>query len=932
MKKIILILFLISMVAGTVFALSGTYTENLYFYLPGYGSYGTNEFDEYETYMQVADTQIEANKVMGEASVDTSGAPVQYDIARFTDADTIEGRSYAELKADLDLEIGTDVEAHDDGLLSIAGLTTAANKSIYTTALDTYAVYDLTAFARTILDDADASAVRTTIDALQDVANAIDSDHYTDSSIDHEHLAPDVISGMADVTSADVDYILIWDATDSALKKCDMAEVRGGGGATAWDDIGNPDANDEIDFGAFVIELNVENFQIGDGGANYVDFNGGNMTFAGTADIDLPNNSVDSGDLNFNFATSSSEGGEATTFNCTDNENEALACPLIFVDGATGAQGAETDGDITYNPSTGTLTVIALDLTTALPDTEVANDITVDSATSYVKSEIRLITSDANPDTTGEIKHDSTVAGFLGGAIRWFDNDSIRIIVDLETDPVDGDDDKVVAWDSAADGWYMKTDATGAGGSAITFDIGDDGGNDSVDVNEIATTGDTNSIFTEPSADKILIALANNWPGADLATNFTCTDNESEALACPIVFVDGATGTQGAETDDTDFTYNPSTGTLKVTALDLTTVLPDAEVANNITIDLATLATTITVTDNEATNENNPICFVAGADPDGGSLGIETDGDLHYNPSTGLLTATGFAGALTGNVTGNATGLVSTSNADITIQPNGTGDTIIYAPSDVVTTKTAVATLTIAEAGTVLVSCAATPYTITLPTASGHTGLRYHFIKTDANYFLITLDGDGAETFNYESSTGAPVATYARLNTYCAEVTIISDGTNWQVINEAMGQVPECRVYPSASQEIANATWTVLSLNTEVYDMGNNFNTGTYTYTFPIAGRYVVMAFTITADANMVADKKYSIRVYKNGNTGDASHVIHAALAKGVSDEVSYVSSYSANDYIVLQYRHDAGAGVDNITVGSGTVNTSLIVRLLSKD
>ena len=41
------------------------------------------------------------------------------------------------------------------------------------------------------------------------------------------------------------------------------------GGNTAWDDIGNPDANDEIDFGAYETELNVENFRIGDGGSNY---------------------------------------------------------------------------------------------------------------------------------------------------------------------------------------------------------------------------------------------------------------------------------------------------------------------------------------------------------------------------------------------------------------------------------------------------------------------------------------------------------------------------------------------------------------------------------------------------------------------------------------------------------------------------------------
>jgi hypothetical protein len=61
------------------------------------------------------------------------------------------------------LIIGTDVQAYDAGLQSIAGLTTAADKMIYTTALDTYAVADLTAAGRALLDDADASAQRTTL-------------------------------------------------------------------------------------------------------------------------------------------------------------------------------------------------------------------------------------------------------------------------------------------------------------------------------------------------------------------------------------------------------------------------------------------------------------------------------------------------------------------------------------------------------------------------------------------------------------------------------------------------------------------------------------------------------------------------------------------------------------------------------------------------
>ena len=51
----------------------------------------------------------------------------------------------------------------------------------------------------------------------------------------------------------------------------------------------------------------------------------------------------------------------------------------------------------------------------------------------------------------------------------------------------------------------------------------------------------------------------------------------------------------------------------------------------------AAVATTVTVTDNEDTNENNVLTFVAGADADGGNVGLESDGNLNYNPSTGTL-------------------------------------------------------------------------------------------------------------------------------------------------------------------------------------------------------------------------------------------------------------------------------------------------------
>lgn len=81
--------------------------------------------------------------------------------------------SQAKGREALGVGIGTDVQAYDATLTSIAALGTAADKIAYTTGVDTWAETALTSFGRSLIDDVDASAGRTTLGAAASASPTI---------------------------------------------------------------------------------------------------------------------------------------------------------------------------------------------------------------------------------------------------------------------------------------------------------------------------------------------------------------------------------------------------------------------------------------------------------------------------------------------------------------------------------------------------------------------------------------------------------------------------------------------------------------------------------------------------------------------------------------------------------------------------------------
>ena len=235
------------------------------------------------------------------------------------------------------------------------------------------------------------------------------------------------------------------------------------------------------------------------------------------------------------------------------------------------------------------------------------------------------------------------------------------------------------------------------------------------------------------TADSSVSNVGLAWKATGTPTTITVADTTD--TTCFVGLWESATGDIGPKSD-AGITYNAGTGALTATAF--AGPLTGAVTGNAST---ATNSTTVTVADTTDTT-----CSVALFESATGSLGAKTDAGATYNAGTGVLTATGFSGPLTGNVTGNASGtaLTVTQAAQTAITSVGTLTSLavsggIVAPIQIPTAKTASYTLVIGDAGKLIQMNVGSANNLTIPPNSS--------VDFDVGtQIIITQIGAGATT------------------------------------------------------------------------------------------------------------------------------------------------------------------------------------------
>ena len=385
---------------------------------------------------------------------------------------------------------------------------------------------------------------------------------------------------------------------------------------------------------------------------------------------------------------------------------DATATELNIMDGDTSASSTTlADADRVVVNDAGTMKQVAL------TDFETYFESALDTLSNVTT--VGTLNSGAISSGFGNIDVGSsnlTATGTISLGATSFNDNAITNVGDIALDSIsaDGTDINVAVSDNSGTAFTIKQ------GSDAYFIV--DTGNSSESVS-IGTGVSGTAITLGHSTSEVTVADNLTVTGDLTVSGTTTTVNSTTVnLNDHNIVLDSGNSTsavingagitiEGGSGDDATFTYNTTgpqfelklgssfedlqTAKLTATELDISgnadidgTLEADAITVNGTALATVIAGTTVTnatnsahvlVTDNESTNEENLITFVEDATSSTGNVGLEMDGNLTYNPSTGKLTATQLAGTLQTAAQTNITSLGTLSALTVdNIALNGT--------------------------------------------------------------------------------------------------------------------------------------------------------------------------------------------------------------------------------------------------------------------
>ena len=387
----------------------------------------------------------------------------------------------------------------------------------------------------------------------------------------------------------------------------------------------------------------------------------------------------------------------------------------------------------------------------------------------------------------------------------------------------------------------------------------------------LAFRDDLNTGIFSSAADTVDVSCGGTTRGSFSSSGLTVTGN-----------VTATTFVGNIDAVDGDFDGTLEADAITVGGTALSTVIAGT------TVTTATNANHISVADNESTNENNLIPFIEDASATG-NVGLESDGDFHYNPSTGTVTATAFVGDGS-----NLTGISGSSGLSSDAQGNTVGGTNAGDSFD--GTNAINNTLIGVDAGTAIT------------TGDSHVAIGVNALKAVTTNNSCVAIGKDALVNNTAAENVAVGHAAAKANTSATDIVAVG---NLALFSNQTGNynvaVGDSALYAcTASRNVAIGQSAMQSSIGGAYNVAIGtqcMSSGSGTYNYNMAMGYRALRF---AEAGANANTAIGYLALTNVTSGYSNHAIGSGCLDNVTTGLRNIG-----------IGHDAG---NTITTGSSNM------------